>query len=321
MLPGKANNSMTPTPNLMNYRPWKGTLRPPVFGSVAMARAALRLLLRRKLFWALYSLALMVFFFYFYMQYLVVWVQQQASDKTAMVAGVPVRISEFTKFLDRLNLNGTAHTFGNFIWFEGYVAMIVLALAGAILVGNDFHHGSLPFYLSKPIGRRHYILGKVLGIGAFVNLLTTIPAVLLFFQAGLLYDWQTYYLDNWKLLAGILAYGAMLTVVLSLLLVTTAVLVRRTVPLIMVWTGVFVLCRALAGFLAENQRLGAQWRLMDLWNNLYLCGLYFLGADRSAAKTGFDQPPVWQAALVLVAVCAGCCLLLRKRVQAVEVVA
>ena len=49
--------------------------------------------------------------------------------------------------------------------------MIVLALAGSVLVGNDFHHGSLPFYLSKPIGRRHYVLGKCLGVGAFVNLI------------------------------------------------------------------------------------------------------------------------------------------------------
>jgi len=305
----------------MTYRPWLGTLRPPIFGSLAMGRAGLRLLLRRKLFWVLYGLALMVFFFYFYMQYLVVWVQQQASDKTAIVAGVPVRIAEFTKFLDKLNLNGTASTFANFIWFEGYVSVIVLALAGAVLVGNDFQHGSLPFYLSKPITRWHYLLGKMLGVGAFVNLLSTVPALVLFFQAGLLYDWQTYYLDNWKLFFGILGYGAVLTVVLSVLLVTTAVLVRRTVPLIMVWTGLFVLSRALGAFLAENQRLGPQWRLIDVWNNAYLCGLYFLGAERTSAKTGFDQPAVWQAALVLAGLMAVCVLLLLKRVRAVEVVA
>jgi ABC-type transport system involved in multi-copper enzyme maturation permease subunit len=310
----------TPTDALLRYRPWTGELRPPAFASVAMARFALRLLLRRKLFWAVYSLAALVFFFYFYMQYLVVWVQQQAADKTAMVAGVPVRISEFTKFLDRFNLNGTAHTFANFIWFEGYVAMIVLALAGAVLVGNDFHHGSLPFYLSKPIGRRHYVLGKVLGVGAFVNLITTLPALVLFIQAGLLYDWRTYYLDNWRLLVGILGYGAVLTTTLGLLLVATAVMVRRTVPLVMIWVGVFVLGRALGGFLAEVQRLGPTWRLLDLWNDLYLIGLFLLGADIAPAKTGFDQPPVWQAAAVCAAVCGGSWLYLRRRVRAVEIV-
>jgi len=311
----------SPTEALSKYRPWSGPLRPPIFGAFAMARSALVQLARRKLFWVLYGLAVLVFFFYFYMQYLVVWVQQQSQDKTALVAGVPVRIGEFTKFLDRLDFSGTAHTYANFLWFEGYVAMIVLAFAGSVLVGNDFHHRSLAFYLAKPIGKRHYLLGKILGIAAFVNLLTTLPAIVLFFQAGLLYDWKTYYFDNANLLLGILGYGAILTVVLSLVLVTTAVLAKRTVPLVMIWTGLFVLCRALGGFLAETQRLGENWRLIDLWNDLYLCGLFCLGKGEVEAKSGFSQPEQWKAALVLIGLCLGCILLLRTRLRAVEVVA
>jgi ABC-type transport system involved in multi-copper enzyme maturation permease subunit len=310
----------TPTESLLRYRPWKGELRPPLVASVAMARFALRQLLRRKLFWFLYGLAGLIFFFYFYMQYLMVWVQQQAAEKTAMVGGVPVRISEFTKFLDRLNLNGTAHTYANFIWFEGYIGMIVLALAGAVLVGNDFHHGSLPFYLSKPIGRRHYVLGKVFGVGALITLLTTLPALVLFIQAGLLYDWRTYYLDNIHLFFGILGYGAVLTLTFGLLLVATAVMVRRTVPLVMIWAGIFVLCRALAVFLSDVQRFGRTWRLIDLWNDMYLIGLYLLGGERTADKIGFDPPPVWQATIVVGCVCVASALYLRRRIRAVEVV-
>ena len=310
----------TPTDSLLRYRPWKGTFRPPLFAAVAIARAGLRVLLRRKLFWAVYALAGLVFFFYFYMQYLIIWMRQQGQGKTAVVAGVPVKLGEFAKFLDRTNMGGTAHTFANFIWFEGHVAMIVLALAGAVLVGNDFHHGSLPFYLSKPIGRRHYVLGKVLGVGAFVNLLTTIPAIALWVQAGLLKGWQTYYLENFGLLLGILGYGAVLTVTLSLLLVATAVLVRRTVPLVMIWCGVFALVPRLTDFLAEVQRLGPVWKLADLWNDLYLVGLYLLGAERSVEATGAEQPAVWQAALVVAGVCGASWLYLRRRVRAVEVV-
>jgi ABC-2 type transport system permease protein len=310
----------TPTDSLLRYRPWRGTFRPPLFAAGAIARAGLQVLLRRKLFWAVYALAGLVFFFYFYMQYLVIWVQQQAGDRTAVVGGMTIRLGEFTKLLERVNLNGTGHTFANFIWFEGYVALIVLALAGAVLVGNDFHHGSLPFYLSKPIGRRHYLLGKMLGVGAFVNLLTTLPALVLWWQAGLLYGWQSYYLSNFHLLLGILGYGAVVTVTLSLLLVATAVLVRRTVPLVMVWCGVFVLCRVVARFLAEVQGLGPTWRLIDLWNDLYLIGLYLLQADRSEAKTGFEQPEVWQAALVVAGVCGAALLYLRGRIRAVEIV-
>ena len=308
-----------PTDQLLRYRPWKGELNPPVYASLAMARSSLRLLFRRKVFWALYALALMIFFFFFYAQYLVVWIQQQAASQTVSVGAVPVRLSELTKFLDKLNLNGSPHTFGNFIWFEGHIVMIVLAFAGAVLVGNDFHHGSLPFYLSKPIGRRHYVFGKLLGIGAFINLMTTIPALALFLQAGLLYEWKSYYIDNFPVLLGILAYGLLLTVVLSLLLVATSVWVRRTVPLIMIWSGVFILGRRVANFLVEAQNFSPLWRLVDLWNDLYLIGLWFLQADFGSNNLGSNPQP-WQAALVVTGLCLACLLYLRKRIQAVEIV-
>ncbi len=308
-----------PTDPLLRYRPWKGELNPPVYASLAMARSSLRLLFRRKVFWALYALALMIFFFFFYAQYLVVWIQQQAASQTVSVGAVPVRLSELTKFLDKLNLNGSPHTFGNFIWFEGHIVMIVLAFAGAVLVGNDFHHGSLPFYLSKPIGRRHYVLGKLLGIGAFINLMTTIPALALFLQAGLLYEWKSYYVDNFPVLLGILAYGLLLTVVLSLLMVATSVWVRRTVPLIMIWSGVFILGRTVANFLVEVQNFSPLWRLVDLWNDLYLIGLWFLQADFGSNNLGSNPEP-WQAAIVVTVLCLACLLYLRKRIQAVEIV-
>ena len=307
------------TDTLLRYRPWRGELHGPIWSALVMARVSLRLMFRRKLYWALFALCLMVFFFFFYGQYLVVWITTQTADDTVPIAGMKVPVKDFTKFLDRLALNGTAHTFGNCVWFEGYVVMIVLALAGSVLVGNDFFHGSLPFYLSKPIGRWHYVLGKCLGIGAFVNLMTTVPALLLWLEAGLLFDWQTYYLENLDLLAGILGYGVVLTVTLSLLVVATAVWVRRTVPMVMVWMGVFVLLKLLSGWLVDGLRYHERWRLIDLWNDLYLCGLWCLQAGHDTVRPS-PQPEFWEAWLVVAGVCGACLLYLRRRIQAVEVV-
>ena len=306
------------TDTLLRYRPWRGTLRGPGWAALAMARTSVRLMARRRLYWGLFALVLLVFFFFFYGQYLVAWIPGQIGD-TVQVANVKVPVANFTKFLDRLNLNGTAHTFGNFVWFEGYVVVILLALAGSVLVGNDFHHGSLPFYLAKPIGRWHYVLGKCLGIGALVNLATTIPAVVLWVEAGVLTDWRTYYLDNLDLLAGILGYGLVLTVCLSLLVVATAVWVRQTVPMVMVWMGLFVLLRLLAGWVVDGLKADPEWRLIDLWNDLYLVGLWCLQADPATVRPQ-PQPAYWQAAAVVAGVCVGCCLYLRRRVQAVEVI-
>src|SRR5205085_9960746 len=99
----------------------------------------------------------------------------------------PERLLEVLR--NALHLDGSGYTYRNFIWFEGYVVMIVLALAGSILVGNDFHFCSLPFYLSKPLHRWHYLGGKFLAVGVFVNLMTTIPALALYIQYGLIDTW------------------------------------------------------------------------------------------------------------------------------------
>jgi hypothetical protein len=198
------------------------------------------------------------------------------------------------------------------------VLIIVLALAGSVLVGNDFFHGSLPFYLSKPIGRWHYILGKCLAVGVIICLLTTLPALALWFEAGLLYDWQTYYLNNLDLLLGIIGYGLTLTITLSLLCVATSVWVRRTVPLAMIWMGLFALLPMLAGWLVSATH-DERWRLIDLWNNLYLCGLSCLRADPATIRP-LPQPDYWQAWLAVGMVVVACVAYLRRRIQAVEIV-
>ena len=87
----------------------------------------------------------------------------------------------------------------------------------------------------------------------------------------------------------------------------------------MVWAGVFVLCRSLGSFLVDGQRFHPAWRLIDLWNDLYLVGLHCLGADRSDEKPD-TQPALWAAWAVVIGVCAFSALYLRRRIQAVEVV-
>src|SRR5947209_18603449 len=120
------------TDTLLRYRPWRGTLRRPTSGALAMARVSLKLMMRRWQLWGLFALGLLVFFFFFYAQYLVVWITNQLATETVRFAGIPVTIGNLTKFFDRLALNGTAHTFGNFIWYQGYVLVILLAPAGLV---------------------------------------------------------------------------------------------------------------------------------------------------------------------------------------------
>ncbi len=308
---------------LLKYRPWRGSFHGPSRAVWAIARVALGQMVHRKMFWSMYGLSLMIFLFFFFGQYLMFWLDTQISSQTfsggSLFRNVPTQ--GLITFLKRgAQLDGSAQTFGNFIWFEGFIVVIVLAFVGSVIVGNDFHYGSLPFFLSKPITRWHYVAGKCLAVALFVNLMTTLPAIVLWVQYGLIDDFE-YFIDNFHLLLGILGYGLILTVTLSLLLLATATWLRRTVPMVMVWMALFVLSRSIGRGLVDGMRFDPRWRLIDLWNDMYLIGHWIWGTPHQQLRPlSQAQPEYWQAAVVVVALWACCVVYLHRRIQAVEVV-
>ena len=72
-------------PELLHYRPWKGTFRPPIASVWPIVRTGLLMLLRRRLFWGLYALSMMIFLMYFFGQYLLAWFQTQAGESRIVV--------------------------------------------------------------------------------------------------------------------------------------------------------------------------------------------------------------------------------------------
>jgi ABC-type transport system involved in multi-copper enzyme maturation permease subunit len=312
------------TPQLLRYRALVAPRKGPWHGSVAIARSSLRLLAGRRLFWVLYAFSALIFLLYFFGQYLQIFLEQRVTEsvvRTGGVLGRNIRPEFFVMMLrDALHMDGSADTYGDFMWTEGYIVMVLLAFAGTIIVGNDFQFNSLPFFLSKPIGRRHYLTGKALAIAVLVNAMTTIPGLLLFIEYGFIDTWE-YYTNNPRLLFGILAYGATLTVTLSLLLLVTATWLRRTVPLVMFWTATFVLSRLVQRWLVDGLGLSPRWRLIDIWNDMYLFGQWCFGTDHRLLRPYTQEQPAYhEAAAVVIVVCLACVLYLSRRVRAVEVV-
>src|SRR6476660_158458 len=141
-------------PQLPRYRALGGPRLGPRPGPIAIARSSLLLLARRKLFWALYVLSLLILLFYFFGQYLMVFLENRVSESLVRTGGGlftrNINPEFLTKMLrDAMHMDGSADTFGDFMWTEGYIAMVILAFAASVIVGNDFQHHSLPFYLSK----------------------------------------------------------------------------------------------------------------------------------------------------------------------------
>jgi ABC-type transport system involved in multi-copper enzyme maturation permease subunit len=287
-----------------------------------IARASIALLMRRWLFWVIFVVtAVPPFLFFFFVMYLFVWAEGQGGEEGQM-GGLGVVRPEFLEAVAKgLRMDGSPETYRNFMSFEAYPVMILLALAGALLIGNDVRHNSLAFYLSKPISRWDYVIGKAVAVALIVNLATTLPALLLWLEYGFIKE-KNYFLDQLvektDVLVGILAYGAVLTVSLTSLLLAAAIWLRRTVPLIMTWVILFVCCSSLANSLARLG-WGAGWRLFDLWNCTFVVGNACLGLD-STRIVRQPQPDWPEAAVVLGGVVITCVSYLVWRIRGVEVV-
>ena len=318
--------------SLLHYRAWQGEFRAPVWSAWPIARVALGMLLRRRLFWVLYGFGLLLFLMFFFGSFLLAWAISMAQTPNAPLGRVAQNPQRMLEFLQRRLdiLNGSRETFQYFFAYQGGILVVTLALAGAVLVGNDFTFRSLPFYLAKPIARWHYVLGKCLAVAAVVLLMTAVPALVLYGQHAL-DDWD-YLLDpdyfvvnggkgpgGLPLLLGVVGYGMILAAFLSVLLVAAASAMRRTMPLIMVWVSAFFFPRLIANVLVDGLRYDYRWRLIDLWNDLGLLGQACLGyAHRELG--GGPQPEFWQAALVLTGVMIACLIYLNRRTRAVEIV-
>ncbi len=306
--------------HLLNYRPWRGEFKEPSASVWPIARVGLRMMFRFWPFWVIYGLGLMIFLLFFFGQYLLAWAETQTAETDVRVGGFGSADPRVLIGVLRniLKLNGSGETYRNFLWYQGYIVMVVLALAGAMLVGNDVRHGSMPFYLAKPLSRWHYVLGKCLAVAVFINMMTTLPALALFVQYGLLDSWD-YFLDHARLFFGILGYGAVLTVTFSVLLVATATWLKRTVPMIMTWATMFLFPRLVAPLLVDGLHFDARWRLIDLWNDTYLLGNWCLGIDLEQIRPS-PQPAFAEAAAVVVILCAVCLTYLLRRVRAFDIV-
>jgi len=205
------------------YHGWKGPRRSPWLAALAIVRVALVQVFRRKAYWVVLLLALTRFLFFWAIIYGVTQLE------------LPPRMRQ--GMLERFNFSadpqpGQDDGYILFMAGQSVVVMMLLAFTGSLLVGGDFRQNVLPFYLSRRIDRRHYIVGKLAAVSTIVTLMTTIPALALFVEYGMFTSSTRYWLDNWRVVVGVLVYGGVLAVVLSTVLVSLSAWLERTAPIV-----------------------------------------------------------------------------------------
>lgn len=313
--------------SLMGYRNWKGKLGSSMRSIWPISRVSLQLVFRQKLYWVLYVFALMTFFVYFFGIYLFSQIDTQTVAPTR--PGIPAQTAN-KFFVDiknsiqkDLKLSGDVETFRNFYVLQGYYVMVVLAMAGSLIIGNDYRYGSLAFYLSKPMGHWHYLLGKIFTVVIFTALMTFVPALVLYIECSMLME-EGYFWGHIGMLGGIALYGLAIALVLGVLVVTLASAVRRTAPLVMIWIALLAICPVMGNLFVDRLGYSPNWRLIDLWNDLYVFGSWCLNISPvpTPGQRGFvrRQPGMMQTMIVLGTVMISCLIYLHYKIRAVEVV-
>jgi ABC-2 type transport system permease protein len=290
-----------------HYHGWHGKLRGPWAASLAMVRVALLQVFRRKLYWLVIGVGLLQFLFFWSAIYLI----NQVTGMSPQFRQGMEHVFRFSATAD----DGGEDGYSAFMERQGVVVAILLAFSGSLLVGNDFRQGALPFYLSRRIDRRHYILAKLAAVSSVVSLLTVIPALLLFFEYGMFTSNTSYWRDNWRIVLSVLGYGAVMCAVLSIWLVSLSAWLQKAAPIAITWTSLFIMLGLLAGNL-EDRNSSRYWHLIDPARQMRYVGRLLFGV----LEDPVDRQVAWYALAILVSTCTLAMVALVHRVRAVEVV-
>lgn len=288
------------------YHGWQGELRSPWLGCLAIVRVALVQVFRNKAYWFVLALGFLRFLAFWSIIYAITQLTLPADTRRELL-----KMFGFSADTDANQDNG----YILFMEGQNIIVMILLAFSGSLLVGSDFRLKALPFYLSRRIDKRHYIIGKLLAISAVVAILTILPALLLFLEYGMFTSSVDYWFDNWRVVGSVVTFGLVICAVNSILLVTISAYLQRIVPITITWASLFLLLGRIGDYLWRETR-NDYWRLLDPWRDMRLVGRLCFGTFRYED----ERKLAWWAAGILVTVCTLALVALVHRVRAVDVV-
>jgi len=204
--------------------------------------------------------------------------------------------------------------FGEFLNQQILFTVFLSVFGGAGLVANDLRTGAILVYLSRPLTRRDYVLGK-LGVLLSLNLsVTLVPGLLLYLVALALVPGQ---FAEWKLLwigPAIVLHAFVIALSVSLLVLAVSALSRSARVAGLGFVGLFIGLEIVRGVLVTMADR-PEAHVLSLLNNLRMVGNLLFGIAARGAAVPAALPPI-----VLALGALACLAVLRARVRAVEIV-
>ena len=204
--------------------------------------------------------------------------------------------------------------FGEFLNQQIAMTIILSVFGGAGLIANDLRTGAILVYLSRPLTRRDYVLGK-LGVLLGLNLAVTLAPALALYGIGAAVAPAEYM--RWErawIGPAIVLHGLLIASVVSLLALAVSSLSRSARIAGLGFVLLFVGLEVVRGVLGAMTRR-PEAHILSLQNDLRIVGNRLFGITDRVASV-----PTFYPVLVLALVVIACLVVLRLRVRAVEIV-
>jgi ABC-2 type transport system permease protein len=210
--------------------------------------------------------------------------------------------------------------FGRLFSIQATIAFLLTAWIGPGLISTDLNHDALQLFLSRPLTRFEYLLGKFSLLAFVLSAVTWVPGLFLFgMQANMAPN--GWLLANLRIAAAIVIGAWVWIFILALLALALSAWVKWRIAATALMLAVFFVP---AGFgEVVNEVLRTQWgKLLNLGYLMNVVWFNLFGVLRPIARRRgvADDIPVWSAWLMLLCVCVFCVWMLDKRLRAREVV-
>jgi ABC-2 type transport system permease protein len=208
----------------------------------------------------------------------------------------------------------SASTFRDFFDRQDLFVFLVTITLGAAAIAEDRRTNALQIYLSKPLTRLEYIIGKLSVLAVFLLFITWVPAILLLIVQVLFAGNFTFLRANAYLFPAITLYSIIEVVMVSMCMLALSSLSTSGRFAGILYTALIFFSDALYGVLrAVTGSTSVSW--IAFGNNLAQVGDFIF-----RVPLRYETPWILSLAIVfgLIGIAA---LILERRVRAVEIVA
>ncbi len=136
-----------------------------------------------------------------------------------------------------------------FFKVELYFILLLVTLTGPNLISLDLRYNALPLYLSRPITRLDYFLGKLGVIAVLVAAVAVLPTMAAYLLGVCFSLDLTVVRDTWRLLPASILYGLVIVVSAGTLMLALSSMSRRSLYVGLTWVGLCVISWMVAGVL------------------------------------------------------------------------